>query len=91
MPMVPTLESVRLRPPPDLGIRTHWVLKEVSELVTPGWPLKERSAWFAGAAIRSDNNFDVSTLRGDIQVMVVTSQLSDPPVRIISVTPNRDE
>ena len=69
-----------------LGNITLVVCDEVLNFATPDWSRQERNRWLDEAE-QADTALDVSTLRGDIIVKVVSMELQGFVIRTISLTP----
>lgn len=70
----------------ELGNITLVVCDEVLNFATTDWSRQERNRWLDEAE-QADTALDVSTLRGDIIVKVVSMELQGFVIRTISLTP----
>lgn len=70
----------------EYGTVTGMVLREVLEVATPHWPVKERAEWFGKSSRISDNDMAVSTLQNGISVNVVSANIEGNVIRIVSFT-----
>ena len=67
----------------EVANQTVVVLSEMLNIVTPNWPPEQRANWFIKAA-ETDTSMNVSTLQGDINVTMVSSDMGEYIMRIIS-------